>query len=248
MFSVSGRKAIVLVCLALSAGCGVSADTDELDDVDMEFQALECDRECIRAMVNRLLLLMGEFGNDNAFAAALRELAAVGPDVVPVVMEVYSSWSASAPPDTTQSARPAEMRWRAVHLLGSLGLAAGIDRLDAIARVELPDPRVGEDAFGDEYRIRLRAVAGLEKLGATDKLLAIHALGNLLRTPAAVSLYELGIDVGGLQRVDARRALAEDVADFTDYNPNAGRPAQPEKPGSPIFRVTPRNDTPAAPR
>ncbi len=66
---------------------------------------------------------------------------------------------------------------------------------------------------------------------------AIYSAGDLLRNPAAASLYALGIDVGGIQLIEARKALAEDVADVKDYNPNNGRPAQPEKPGSRAFKV-----------
>ncbi|AUX48196.1 hypothetical protein SOCE26_097270 [Sorangium cellulosum] len=236
---------MMLVFLALAAGCGAPAERDAAEQTGVESQALECDRECIRAMVNRHLALMGEFGNEAAYEASLRELTALGPEVVRVVVEVYDAWSLSAPPDRTESARPGEMRWRAAHLLGSLRQREGIGPLEEIATTPLPEPVEDEHVFADEYRVRLRAIAGLEKLGAAAELRAIYAHGGLLRTPAAASLYALGIDVGGIRFVDARTALAEDVADATDHNPNAGRPAQPEKPGSRAFRVTPRTDTPA---
>ncbi|WP_437307177.1 hypothetical protein [Sorangium sp. So ce388] len=248
MSSVSIRNSIILVCIALSAGCAAPAEKDAPEDTAVDSQALECSRECILAMVNRQLSLMGEFGNEAEFERALRELVAIGPAVVPVVAEVYKEWSVSAPPDRAESARPGEMRWRAAHLLGLLGFREAIDPLNAIATIPLPDPLKDEHLFADEYRVCLRAIAGLERLHAAAELRAIHDAGGLLRNPAAASLYALGIDVGGIRLIDARRALAEDVADTKDYNPNAGREAQPEKPGSREFRVTPRTDTPATTR
>lgn len=248
MSSVSIRNSMILICIALSAGCAAPAEKDAPEDTAVESQAIECTRECILAMVNRQLALMGEFGDDAEFEASLRELVAVGPAVLHVAVDVYKEWSVSAPPDSTESARPGEMRWRAAHLLGLLGFREGIDPLNEIAAAPLPDPREDEHLFADEYRVRLRAIVGLERLGAADELKAIHSAGGLLRTPAAASLYALGIDVGGIRLIDARRALAEDVADSKDYNPNSGRAAQPEKPGSREFKVTPRTDTPSTAR
>ncbi|MGK3967590.1 hypothetical protein WMF38_25885 [Sorangium sp. So ce118] len=248
MWSSSIRNSMMIIGIALSAGCAAPAEKDSPEETEVESQAIECARECILEMMNRQLSLMGEFGNDAEFERALRELVAIGPSVVPVVVDVYKEWSVSVPPDRTESARPGEMRWRAAHLLGLLGFREAIDPLNAIATIPLPDPSKDEHLFADEYRVRLRAIDGLERLHAAAELRAIHAAGGLLRNPAAASLYALGIDVGGIRLIDARRALAEDVADIKDHNPNAGREAQPEKPGSREFRVTPRTDTPAIAR
>ncbi|WP_437736405.1 hypothetical protein [Sorangium sp. So ce1335] len=241
------RTSMTLVFLALLAGCAAPAEPDPAEDTAEESQSLECDRECIQAMVNRHLSLMGEIGDEAPYERSLRELRAIGPAVVPAAVTAYRTWSQSAPPDPEEPARPGEMRWRATHLLGALGFREAIASLGAIAGSSLPEPGADEQLFGDEVRIRLRAIAGLEKLGATAELRAIHARGDLLRTPAAASLHALGIDVG-VRFVDMRTALAEDVADTTDANPNAGRPPQPDTPGSREFRVTPRNDTPAIDR
>lgn len=248
MSSVSIRNSMILLCVALSAGCAAPAERDAPEDTAVDSQAIECGKDCIQAMVNRQLALMGEFDNDAEFDASLRELVAAGPAVVPVVVGVYKEWSVSASPDPTVPARPGEMRWRAAHLLGLLGFRDGIDPLNAIATSPLPEPGKDEHLFADEYRVRLRAIVGLERLHAADELKAIHSAGDLLRTPAAASLYALGIDVGGIKLVDARKALAEDIADAKDYNPNLGRPAQPDKPGDRKFKVTPRTDTPSTAR
>ncbi|WP_438019415.1 hypothetical protein WMF18_10220 [Sorangium sp. So ce315] len=250
MTSTRTRSSISLVFLALLAGCAAPAEPDPAEDTGVESQSLECDRECIRAMVNKHLSLMGELGDERTYEASLRELRAIGPEVVPAAVAAYRTWSLSAPPDPAEPARPGEMRWRAVHLLGTLGFREAIRSLDAIAASALPEPGpdTDEKLFADEFRVRLRAIAGLENLGAVAELRAIHARGDLLRTPAAASLHALGIDVGGVRFVDMKKALAEDVADATDASPNAGRPPQPDTPGSPEFRVTPRSDTPTLAR
>ncbi|MGK3995522.1 hypothetical protein [Sorangium sp. So ce1024] len=244
------RASISLVFLALLAGCAAPAEPDPAEDTRQESQALECDRECIRAMVNKHLSLMGELGDEATYERSLRELRAIGPEVVTAAVAAYRTWSLSAPPDPGEPARPGEMRWRAVHLLGTLGFREAIPTLDAIATSSLPEPGpdTDEQLFGDEFRVRLRAIAGLESLGAVAELKAIYARGDLLRKPAAASLHALGVEVDGIRFVDMKKALAEDVADATDVNPNTGRPPQPDTPGSREFRVTPRTDTPVIDR
>ncbi|KYF50319.1 hypothetical protein BE08_42160 [Sorangium cellulosum] len=241
---------ISLVFLALLAGCAAPAEPDPAEDTAEESQSLECDRECMEAMVNKHLAIMGELGDEAAYERSLRELRAIGPEVVRAAVSAYRTWSLSAPPDPEEPARPGEMRWRATHLLGALGFREAIASLDAIAGSPLPEPGpdTDEQLFGDEFRVRLRAIAGLEKLGAAAELRAIYARGDLLRKPAAASLHALGIDIGDIRFVDMKTALAEDVADTTDLNPNAGRPPQPDTPGSREFRVTPRTDTPVLDR
>jgi hypothetical protein len=137
------------------------------------------------------------------------------------------------------------MRWRAVHLLGSLAMRDAVSSLYDIAKTPLPDPRLDEELFGDEVRIHLRAIAGLEKLNAIDELKDLYSLGGVLRNSTAASLFVLGVNVGNVSRVDAQKALAEETVDSTNYKTGTGRPPQPEKPGSRTFRVTPRFDTPA---
>lgn len=207
-----------------------------------------CDEACVQAKVDRHLLLMGEFDNDAALEASLRDLVAAGPQVVRVAAHTYEAWSRIETPEPTGGASPAEMRWRAVYLLGSLGMRDAVAQLSTIASTPLPRPELGEDAFGDEVRIRLRAIAGLEDLGAVNELRDLYTSGGVLRNATAASLFVLGVNVGGVSRIDARTALAEEKMDPRIYNPNEGRPAQLDLPGSPRFRVTPRFDTPSTPK
>jgi len=210
--------------------------------------AQKCDETCVRAKVDRHLLLMGGFDNDAALDESLRDLVASGSRAVRAATDAYDAWSRAERPEPTGGASPAEMRWRAVYLLGSLGLRDGAAELTAIANTPLPSPEIGEDAFTDEVRIRMRSIAGLENLGAVDALRDLYVRGGVLRNAAAASLFELGVNVGGVTRIDARTALAEERMDPRIYNPNEGRPAQLDLPGSPRFRVTPRPDTPSTPK
>jgi hypothetical protein len=207
---------------------------------------IRCDAACMQTQVDRHLVLMGELDNDEALATSLRGLIVLGTPVVQIVGDTYYHWARIEVTDPQGDARPAEMRWRAAHLLGSLEMRDAVAWLYDIAKTPLPDPERGEESFGDEVRIRLRAVAGLEKLGAVDQLADLYAAGGVLRNSTAASLFVLGVNVGNVRRVDARTALAEEAVDPTDYNPNTGRPPQRYLPGSPNFRVTPRADTPTA--
>lgn len=208
----------------------------------------DCDRVCtMRVQVDRHLALMGEIGEDTEkrLQASLRELAALGPPVVRVVHDAYNHWSRTRTPDEAAPAAPGEMRWRAAHLLGVLGFPDAKRLLYDIARREDPDPRKSEVDFADDHRVKLRAIAGLEQLKAVEELKALHERGSTLSNATAAALFELGVNVGRVSRVDARTALARDVADPKDQKPSQGRPAQPLKPGAPGFKVQPRPDTPA---
>jgi len=205
-----------------------------------------CDEACVQAKVDRHLLLMGEYDNEEQLQASLRDLAASGSQAVRAAAGTYDAWTRVEIKEPDGDVTPGEMRWRAVYLLGSLGMREAVKTLYLIAQAPLPRPGGDEDVFGDEVRIRLRAVAGLENLGAVDELRDLYNGGGVLRNSTAASLFVLGVNVGGVYRTDARTALAEEKVDPTDYNPNLGRPAQPELPDSPTFRVEPRPDTPAA--
>ena len=206
---------------------------------------------------HHLTVLMAEIGpaevapekREDAMRASLRDLAAAGPAAVRAAREAYDRWSRAKAPDPATAVRPGEMRWRAVHLLGSLGQRDAIPTLHRIARTPLPEPlAVSEQFYGDEYRIRLRAIAGLENLKAIDELKDIYEAGGVLRNPAAASLFELGINVGRVRRVDAKTALQRDAASPKDHHPNKGRAPQAEKPGSPRADVKGRPDTPSVER
>jgi hypothetical protein len=206
----------------------------------------DCDKACAaRAQVDRHLLLMGEFDNDRAQQKSLRELAALGPLAVRAVQEAYDDWSRATKPTSDVDARPGEMRWRAVYLLGELGVADARRNLYEIARHGDVAARHGEQAYADDARIKVRAVAGLQQLKAIDELKALHELGGPLSNSTAAALFELGYNVGGVTFTEARVALAADTADSKDNRPGKGRDAQPEKPGSQRFKVKPRGDSPA---
>jgi hypothetical protein len=168
-----------------------------------------------------------------------------GPPLVRVVEDTYNRWSRPEGNTLKGNARPAEMRWRAVHLLGSLNSPEATHFLYELARRPLPDPKGGEIGYADEYRVCLRSIGGLEKLKAIEELKDLYELGGVLKNPTAMSLYELGVNVGGVKSVDARKALAEDVADYKDYKEGKGRPPQLKKPGREKTQPTRRPDTPS---
>src|SRR5688500_4880340 len=165
--------------------------------------------------------------------------------MVSVVQDTYTRRTGPAGADLEIGPSPAEMRWRAVHLLGSLRQADAIPVLFEIAKRPLPRPQTNEKAFADEFRVQLRCVAGLENLRAVDELKQLFESGGLLRNPAAASLYVLGVNVGNIRRVPARRALAEDVADSKDHNPGKRLPPDWGRPGRGRTNPNRRPDTPS---
>ena len=201
------------------------------------------ERAALQAKVDRYLMQMGEFNNDRALETSLKDIQAGGAPLVRIVENTYQSW---VKPDATMkgNARPAEMRWRAIHLLGSLNSPEAIPFLYELAKQPLPDPRCGETEYGDAYRITLRSIDGLQKLKATEELKDLNEIGGVLSNPTAVALYELGVNVGGVKAIDARKALADDVPDAKDYNQNKTRPAQLKKPGDEKIQPIRRPDSP----
>jgi hypothetical protein len=239
--------------LALAAGPAVADDLVPLKtDPSPGEASAECGRVCtIRKQVDRHLALMGEIGEDadKAQQASLRELVAIGPPAVRVVLDAYNHWSRVKVQDDAAPARPGEMRWRATYLLGVLGHPDAKRLLYDIARSEGPDPRKNEVDYADEHRVKLRAVAGLEQLKAVEELKALHERGGTLSNSTAAALFELGVNVGRVSRVDAKTALAKHVADATDRKPGKGRPPQAARPGEPIapdYKVKARPDSPTA--
>jgi len=234
-------KRLMLIVVFGSLASGLLGQAQQTENTAQDDARLE-------SMVERHFALMGEFGDEEALQASLKQLVAVGPRVVRIVREAYNHWSRQETADPTTGTRPGEMRWRAIHLLGSLGQTEAVPALFDVARTPLPDPRRSEQMFADEYRIRLRAVAGLERLKAVDELKELYEIGGVLRNPTAASLYALGTNVGQVRRVDVKTALAEDTADSKDYNRGKGRVAQPDKPGSAKASIKRRPDTPAIKR
>ncbi|MGH9931548.1 MAG: hypothetical protein ACREA9_20265 [Pyrinomonadaceae bacterium] len=236
---------ILLIFIAITAAvAGVTAKLSPVRSISQTPSGVKCDKVCLQAKVDRHLVLMGEFGNDDVLQSSLKDLIKAGPPVVRIVQDTYNHWSRPENYNPKASARPGEMRWRALHLLGSLNSAEAGPFLYEVAKKQLPDPRKSEAMFADEYRIRLRAIVGLENLKAIDELKDLHELGGALRNPTATSLFVLGVNVGGVSRVDARKALAEDTADYKDFNKGKGRPPQPKKPGRERIKPTRRPDTP----
>jgi hypothetical protein len=212
----------------------------------------DCDRVCMmRKQVDRHLALMGEIGEDaeKAVQASQRELVALGPPVVRVVHDAYNYWTRTKTPGEAAPARPGEMRWRAAYLLAELGFPDAKRLLYDIALRDGLDSRTSEVDFVDEHRVKLRAVAGLERLKAVEELKVLHARGGTLANATAAALFEVGVNVGRVTRIDARTALAKDIASPADYKPGKGRPPQPIRPGEPLapdFKVQPRPDSPKA--
>ncbi len=207
-------------------------------------QKEECAEDCIREKVYHHLKLMGELEQDEALEASLHELIELGAPVARVVEDLYNELTRKLRADPRQSAELNSMRWRVVNLMGYLGRPESVLTLYDIARWSLPDPRADENLYAREYRIRLRAVVGLEKLKAIDQLKQLYELGGPLRNAVTASLFELGAELPGTRRVDARAALEQDEADQADYNPNPERKAQPSKPGAKRYKVEPKPDTP----
>jgi hypothetical protein len=203
----------------------------------------------LQARVDRHLAMMGEIGNEESLRGSLRSLAAAGPQLVSVLEDTYNQWTRAENANPKANVRPGEMRWRVIHLLGELNLQDARPFLFQTAKTPIPDCKKNEVMYADEYRIRLRAIVGLENLKAVDELKEIHEIGGVLKNPTAASLFVLGVKVNNdVSRVDARKALADDVADYRDHNKGAGRPAQEKKPGKERISPVRRQDTPVVRR
>lgn len=109
-----------------------------------------------------------------------------------------------------------EARWRAVYLLGELRHPDSLKPLYNIAIERLPEPEnVFEDRYSSEFRLRARAIAGLEKLKSVEMLRKIYEQQTVLSGVAAASLYELGAAPKGVVAVDGKKVLG--MGDTTDF-------------------------------
>ncbi len=169
----------------------------------------KCEKACLEAKIDRHLMLMGEFGKDDAIEASQRELLAGGPAVIRAIEDTYNRWSRPESLNPKGNARPADMRWRALHLLGNSNSKEAIPFLYDVAKRPMPEPKASESEYADEYRMALRAIDGLSKLKAIDELKDLHEIGGVLSNPTAVALYENGVNVGGVKFIDANKALAQ---------------------------------------
>lgn len=151
--------------------------------------------------------LMDRSGSDAALDASLTTLRARA-GIVDEVEGLYEALTQSDLASQEDLPGLGYARWKAVSLLGSLGDSAAIEPLSRIARMALPSPeRVSEERFATEYRIRLRAIAGLEALKAVDRLEGFLGDSGLLRGAVAASLYELGRPPQGVVEIDKNDEL-----------------------------------------
>jgi|GEM_PF-3695579 len=149
---------------------------------------------------------LAESGSDERVARSLDALRE-RPGTAAEVARLYA--------DLTRASRERpqafdEARWRSVYLLAELRQKDALQPLAEIATAALPDPeRAGDAAYATEFRLRARAIVGLQNLQSTAELERIYAGGGPLRGVAAAALYELGKPPRGVKRIDARQAFGE---------------------------------------
>jgi hypothetical protein len=113
-----------------------------------------------------------------------------------------------------------EARWRIVHLIGDIEDPKVSSKLYDIAVSALPNPEnVKESTYESEYRIRLRAIAGIEKSKGVDFLQNIHQQNTLLSGAAAAGLFELGVAPAGVKKLDEKKVIG--LGDPQDFKVNA---------------------------
>ncbi len=130
-----------------------------------------------------------------------------------------------------------EARWRALYVMGELRNRQAAGFLFDIASAPLPSPEAGEVNYKTEYRLRARAVAGLEKLKDVELLKKIHGAGGVLGGLAAASLFELGQPPKGVTKVDGVKVLG--LGDPKDFNPPKGSAGGRITPG---LKLSPSDD------
>lgn len=207
-----------------------------------------CIGDCIAEKVVEHLNAMDRFDAEEQLQASQKALAALGPTVVRAIFDVYNAHTRPGA-QVSHGVRAGEMRWRAVYLLGVLGIPDAVPILYDIARQPLPDPRAGEQVYADEYRIRLRAIAGLEQAKAVEPLQRLHEPRGPLTNATTAALFVAGVRMPGARLTPALRALGEDRADPADHHPNKERLERQRgraRPGSSKFKPVPREDTPRA--
>ena len=167
--------------------------------------------------LDRHFQLMDQQGAEDDLKRSLKRLQR-DPEIVEDVVALYELLTAISKEDNEFYG---EARWRALHLLGELRNPRAKDFLFKFASTPMPSPeRAGEVNYKVEYRLRARAIAGLEKLKETKLLTQIYNENNLFRGLAAASLYELGRPPAGVVKVDGIKTLG--YGDPKDYNPKKG--------------------------
>ncbi|MDH5393597.1 MAG: hypothetical protein OEY11_10455 [Gammaproteobacteria bacterium] len=137
------------------------------------------------------------------------------PYIVNEVSQLYKYLSRQAEKD--QQDFYGESRWRAVYLLAELRNKRANKLLFEIASSDMPPPsEVSEPSFKAEFRIRARAITGLEKLKDVESLETLYRKKNLLSGVAAASLFELGSAPKGVTKLNEVQVMG--LGDATDFN------------------------------
>ena len=171
--------------------------------------------------IERHFTLMDQAGTEREWQESIKVLKNT-PDSVSRLLALHQARSTQPNDD------PRRERLKAVHTLGYLGRAEAIPHLARIAEEALPDPAAGGEVFEAEYRVRLGAVAALERLRAGKELRRLYDKGGLLRNATAASLYEIGEKVPGSRLLDPKVVMGP--GDPTDHNPKANPRAIRTKP------------------
>jgi hypothetical protein len=206
-------------------------------------------KEAQGAQLNRILSqfayldehfqLMDEFGVEEKLKASMDALRK-NPRAAEDLMRLYKLLTEASADDNDYLG---EARWRALYVLGELRDKRVTDMLFDVATQDMPSgTRVSEQQYEVEYRLRARAIAGLEMLRQTELLRRIYEQKGLFSGLAAASLYELGEPPRGIVRVDGRKILG--LGDPKDYNPRRGETPLSLPPGQ-VERKTHDDDEPA---
>lgn len=166
--------------------------------------------------------LMDEFGVEKKLETSM-DLLRKTPRAADDLMQLYKLLTEAS---ADENGYFGEARWRTIYVLGELRNEHITNMLFDIATQGMPSAvRVSEQQYAVEYRLRARAIAGLEKLRRTDLLRRIYEEKGLFSGLAAASLFELGEPPPGISKLDGRKTLG--LGDPKDYNPKRG-----ERPGT----------------
>lgn len=180
------------------------------------------------AYLDRHFRLMDEFGVEEKLKASTDALRK-NPESTEDLIRLYKLLTEASAEDNGYFG---EARWHTLHVLGELRDKRAIEFLYDVAAHPMPSAgRVDEVRYKSEYRLRARAIDGLEKLRQTKLLRRIYDQKGLLSGLAAASLYELGAPPPDIKYVDGRKVFG--LGDPTDYNPPRGQTAEELPPGLP---------------
>lgn len=172
------------------------------------------------AYLDRHFELMDSFGVDRELRRSLTELQR-NPDTIGDLMRLYKTLSETASEETGHFG---EARWRTLYLLGELRSKEASGLFMDIAMRPMPSgKRMSEVGYKAEYRVRARAIAGLEQLGDVDALKRLYDRGGMMSGLAAASLLELGAPPDKVVELDGREVFGP--GDPTDHNPPRGEVA-----------------------